>query len=128
MTTSAVRAATRYRAVTVQTAGPGTVLLMLLDGMFRFLEEARAASEADDRARAGDRIMRAHAILSELAATLDRSAAPELCENLESIYLFCMSRLVEANLHRDPQRIGDVVRIMTPVREAFRAAISQEGR
>jgi flagellar protein FliS len=120
---SIARAASRYKAVQVQTSSPGAILLMLFDGVFKFLDEAKAAVVADDRARAGERIERAHAILTELAATLDRRGAPELCENLESIYVFCMSRLVEANLYRDANRIEDVRRVLSPVREAFRQAV-----
>lgn len=126
--TSVAQAASRYRAVAVQTASPGTILVMLYDGLFRFLDEARAAMIADDRARAGERIGKAHAILSEFAATLDRSKAPELCDNLEGIYVFCMSRLTEANLHRDPDRIADVVRILEPVRDAFKQAVMEQGK
>lgn len=114
----------RYKAVQVKTASPSDVLLMLYDGIFRFLEEAKVAIASDDRARTGDRINRAHAILSELAATLNRDQAPELCDNLAAIYIFAMNRLVEANLHRDAVRIDDVIRIITPIREAFRTAAS----
>ncbi len=128
MSSSVAQAASRYRAVSIQTASPGTILVMLFDGIFRFLEEARVAIEADDRGRAGERIGRSHAILSELAATLDRKHAPELCENLEGIYIFCMGRLVEANLHRDKDRIDDVMRILAPVREAFKQAVAQQGK
>lgn len=124
---SIARAASRYKAVQVQTSSPGAILLMLFDGLFKFLDEAKNAVILDERARAGERIERAHAILTELAATLDRRNAPELCENLESIYVFCMGRLVEANLHRDPDRIDDVLRVLTPVREAFRQAIQVGG-
>lgn len=120
---SIARAASRYKAVQVQTSSPGAILLMLFDGVFKFLDEAKAAIVVDDRAKAGERIERAHAILTELAATLDRRTAPELCENLESIYVFCMGRLVEANLHRDANRIEDVRRVLSPVREAFRQAV-----
>lgn len=121
---NAILALNRYKSVQVKTASPSDVLLMLYDGIFKFLEEAKVAMAADDRARSGDRINRAHAILSELAATLNREHAPELCDNLAAIYVFSMSRLVEANLHRDVARVDDVIRIMTPIREAFRVAAS----
>jgi len=127
MSMSIARAANRYKAVQVQTSSPGNILIMLYDGMFKFIEEAHAATLADDRARAGERIGRAHAILVELAATLDKSQSPELCENLESIYVFCMGQLVQANLHRDAQRLNDVIRVLTPVRDAFKQAVLNQG-
>ncbi len=118
----------RYKSVQVKTSSPGELLVMLFDGMFKFMDEAIEAMTRDDRARAGDRVGRAHAILSELASTLNRTAAPELCDNLEAIYFFCMTRLIEANLHRDPQRIAEVRRVLEPVRDGFRLAVDQANR
>ncbi len=115
----------RYKTVQVKTSTPGELLIMLYDGLFRFMDEALVAMRADDRARAGDRISRAHEILSELAATLNKSAAPELCENLEALYFFCMHRLVEANLYRDPERIAECKRVLEPLREGFRSAVQE---
>ena len=103
-------AAKRYQTVQVKTSSPGDILVMLYDGLFRFLQDARSAMERDDRARSGERIDRAHAILTELASGLNRAVAPDLCAQLEGIYVFCMSRLVEANLTRDPLKIAEVMR------------------
>lgn len=114
-------AAARYRGVQVQTCSPQKLLVMLFDGALRFASEADAAMVASDRARAGDRIGRAHAIVAELAFTLDREQAPELCDNLLGIYAFCMGHLLEANLHQDPKRLAEVVAALTPLRDAFSA-------
>ncbi len=119
-------AAQRYQAVQVKTASPGDILVMLYDGVFRFLGEAKSAIERDDRARAGERIDRSHAILTELAAGLNRSAAPELCDRLEGVYGFCMSRLVEANLTRDAAKLDEVLRVLAPIREGFKEAVRQQ--
>lgn len=118
----------RYKSVQVKTSSPGDLLLMLFDGLFRFLDESAEAFARDDRARGGDRISRAHAILGELAATLNRTHAPELCENLEAVYCFCMNRLVEANLYRDSDRIAEVKRILAPLRDGFRTAVTEASR
>lgn len=114
-------AAARYRGVQVATCSPLQLLVMLFDGAIRFIGEAEAALGTRDRARAGERIGKAHAILVELASTLDRSHAPELCDNLLGIYSFCMGHLLEANLHQDPKRLTEVVSALTPLREGFSA-------
>lgn len=118
----------RYKSVQVKTSSPGEVLMMLFDGMFKFIDEAIDAMGRDDRARSGERIGRAHAILTELSASLNRAAAPELCENLEAVYFFSMSKLLEANLHRDVSRLEDVKRILEPVRDGFRIAVVESSR
>jgi flagellar protein FliS len=118
--------AERYKSVQVNTASPGGLLVLLYDGLFRFLREAEVSMKAGDRARAGERIDRAHAILTEFTTSLDRTIAPELCDTLSSLYVFCMERLVEANVHQDQTRLAEVFRVLTPLREAFNVAVQRD--
>ena len=112
-------AAARYRGVQLNTASPAQLVVMLYDGTLRFVAEADEAFGRDDRARAGDRIGRALAIVDELAATVDPAHAPELAENLIALYGFCKRRLLSANLERDRNALADVVAALTPLREAW---------
>lgn len=123
---SAANVLSRYGAVQVTTSTPGQILVMLYDGLFRFLGEARVALVAKERARAGERIGRAHAILEYLASTLDPSHAPELCDNLQALYLFCMGRLIEANVQQDPARVEDVLKVLAPLRDAWREVVTKQ--
>jgi flagellar protein FliS len=113
----------RYQSVQITTSSPGEVLIALLDGLFKFLHVAKHCLGSGDRARAGQSMSRAHAIISELLTSLDHSQAPELCQNLASIYDFCLSRLSHANRHNDSKAIEEVMRVMTPIREAFTTAV-----
>lgn len=124
MTISSAAVANRYQSVQVTTCSPGQLLVMLYDGLFRFMNEAHVAMTAGIRARAGERIGKAHAILEELLVTIDPKAPPQLLESLTSLYRFCMSRLVEANLFQDPTRIADVQRLLSPVRDAWREVVN----
>ncbi len=113
----------RYGTVQVTTSTPGQLLVMMYDGLFRFLGEAVVAMRANDRARSGERISRAHSILEMLASTLEPEHAPELCENLLALYMFCMSRLVTANIQQSPERIEEVMRVLSPLRDAWKEAV-----
>jgi flagellar secretion chaperone FliS len=115
----------RYGAVKVTTANPGQILLMLYDGLLRFVREGQAAMEAKDRKRAGERISRSHAILSELLSSLDSTHAPVLCQHLEGLYSFCMRHLVRANIEQKPEKLGEVVQILSPLRDAWVTAVAQ---
>jgi flagellar protein FliS len=101
---------------------------MLYDGLFRFLREAMGAMEAKDRAKTAERTNRSIAILEQLLIGLDRSVFPSLCDKLEPLYAFCMRHIVEANAHRDPAGLADVIRILTPLREAWVVAAEQVAR
>jgi flagellar protein FliS len=113
----------RYGAVKVTTANPGQILVMLYDGLLRFLREAQAAFLANERARAGERIGRSLAILDQLLVGLDPTHAPELCEKLQSVYVFCIQRLVRANLEQNQEMVGEVVRVLSPLRDAWSTAV-----
>lgn len=117
--TNVSAAAAKYRGVQVATCSPIQLLVMLYDGVLRFIGEADDAMGKKDRARAGERIGKALAILEELSATLDVEQAPELCSTLLGLYTFSRAHLLEANLHQDNARLADVVAVMTPLREAF---------
>ena len=86
--------AARYQNVRVSTSNPGDILIALLDGLFKYLNQARVKMRAGARGPAGEAISRAHSILSELYISLDHKQAPELCANLGSVYCFCLERLV----------------------------------
>src|ERR1700690_3073880 len=88
----------RYGAAKVTTQSPGQILVMLYDGLLRFLREAQGAFVAKERAKAGERVSRSLAILDQLLIGLDPKHAPELCERLQALYVFCIQRLVRANL------------------------------
>lgn len=115
----------RYGAVKVTTSSPGQLLVMLYDGLLRFLREARSAMAARDRRRCGERISRSHAILAQLLATLDPSHNAQLCAHLQPLYVFCMQHLLRANVEQDPQKLDDLVRILTPLRDAWSTAVEQ---
>ncbi|HKQ71027.1 MAG TPA: flagellar export chaperone FliS [Polyangiaceae bacterium] len=115
----------RYQAVNITTANPGDILVALLDGVFKFLRIAKHGFETKNRARAGDAIKRAHAIITELLVSLEPEHFPELCQNLAAIYDFCLFRLSHANRHNDVVALDDVMRVMAPIREAFTIAVKQ---
>lgn len=111
--------ADRYKTTAVKTCSPAELVLLLYDGFLRFAAEADQAIGAKDRARAGERIGRCHAILEELVAGLDAEKAPELCANLEGLYRFAMARLLRANLEQSREALAEAVVAIRPVREGW---------
>jgi flagellar protein FliS len=117
------KAADRYKQVRFNTSSPGELLLALYDGLFRFLNGARACFEVKQDARAREQISKAHAIVSELLLALDHKVSPELCANLAALYDFVLFRLSEANRNRDLNAIDDAIRVLVPLREAWQLAV-----
>jgi flagellar secretion chaperone FliS len=115
---SAHPATVAYREGSILTATPEQLVVMLYDGADRFLRQARFAMEQGELAQANGRMQRAEAIVDELLNTLDCDAG-EVAERLQAIYLFCRRHLSEARLERDPQKIGQVIRLLGELREAW---------
>jgi len=116
-------AAARYTQVRNTTSTPGELLLALYDGLFRFLNGAKACIENKQLPRARELLSKCHAILSELTIALDHDVAPELCGQLDGLYGFCIDRIQVASRKADIQAIDEVTRVLTPLREAWNVAV-----
>jgi len=121
-------AAHRYSQVRMTTSSPGELLLALYDGLFRFLNGAKICVERKEMARARELLSKAYAIISELYIALDHSQAPELCANLEALYGFAMDRVQQASRKGLVEPIDEVIRVLTPLREAWQIAVPQAAR
>lgn len=121
-------AANRYTQIRNATASPGELLLALYDGLFRFMNGARAAIEKSDLRVAREQLSKAYAIVSELYIALDHNASPELCQQLEGVYGFAMDRLMLASRKGDMKALEEAIRVLTPLREAWKVAVPQAQR
>ena len=109
----------RYRAAKIQAASPAQIMVMLYDGAIRFAKIAKQKIEADDLAGKGTYVGKVQAIISELMSSLDFSIAPELCTQLEQLYIYIMEQLTEANLSVGVAPLDEVIGLLTPLREEW---------
>jgi flagellar protein FliS len=118
-----VNAAQRYKQVRITTSTPGELLLALYDGLFRFLNGGRLCFVNNQPGKARELLSKAHAIVSELHIALDHSVSPELCKNLAALYDFSMTRITDASRQSKVEYIDEVIRVLTPLREAWQQAV-----
>ncbi len=112
-------AAAAYQTAQVTTASPAKVVVMLYDKVFSSCRDAQAAMAAGDRATAGAKISRVHAILELLATSIDPSHDRALAENLWGLYAYAMEKVTEANRQQTPEPLDEVKRVLTPLRDAW---------
>jgi flagellar protein FliS len=110
---------TAYHSTNVQTADQKTLILMLYDGLTRFLQKAIVKIEAREIEAAHNYLVRSREIVAELLATLRPEKAGEVGENLKRLYVYAFNRIVEANLRKDPEMVREVIRIVTTLREGW---------
>lgn len=108
-----------YQQTNVQTADQRTLIIMLYDGLIRFLRKAQQKIDANDVEAAHNYLVRSREIVAELLATLKPEKAGEIGNNLRRLYSFAFNRIVEANLYKDGEMIDEVIRIMSTLREGW---------
>ena len=105
----------------VTTAGPGRLLVMLFDRLVLDVQKALAAQQTDDFTAASPQLLHAQEIVLELRSSLQRDVW-EGAAQLDSIYAWLHTRLIQANVQRDPAMTAECLRIIEPLAEAWREA------
>ncbi|MBX5470333.1 MAG: flagellar export chaperone FliS [Thermoleophilaceae bacterium] len=108
-----------YKESAVLTAPPERLVVMLYDGAIRFLRQGKAMMSEGRIEETNKRLQRGEAIIDHLLATLDMEAGGELAERLQAIYLYSRRHLTEARVKRDPERIENVIRWLSELRDAW---------
>jgi flagellar protein FliS len=116
----------QYTQRAVETASPGQLVVMLYDGLIRFLGQAKAAMERGQAGEAGLKLSRAQAIVTELRVSLDMTRGP-IASNLAAIYDWGLQEMTQARLANDPERIAVLVAQFADLREAW-AAVATTAR
>lgn len=114
-----------YEAIGTTTADPGRLIVMLLDGAIRFLRDGQHALGRGDIAGFARRQSRAHAIIGELAASLDHEAGGEVAANLDRLYDFMLRHLAEGLVQRSAAHLERVVGLLRELRDGFDGAVEE---
>ncbi|MFZ5644552.1 MAG: flagellar export chaperone FliS [Bacillota bacterium] len=110
----------QYQNNAVNSASSGDLLMMLYDGLVKFLKIAIDSMEKKNLSGANDALIRSQDILNYLDETLDERF--DISKNLSLLYDFMKNHLVEANIKKDPQKVKDVLDIILDMRNTWRQA------
>jgi flagellar protein FliS len=108
-----------YKESAILTATPERLVVMLYDGMRRFLIQAAVAMREGNIEQTNNRLQRAEAIIDELNSTLDMSAG-QVAERLRALYNFSKRHLMQARIQRSPEMIEEVNQLLDTVGDAWR--------
>jgi flagellar protein FliS len=97
----------QYQKASIETASREQILIMLYDGAIQFLNKAKVAMEAKDFEAIHNNLVGAQNIIQEFINSMDREVAPQLAENLISLYEYFLRRLVQANMKRQVEPIDE---------------------
>jgi flagellar protein FliS len=71
---------------------------------------------------------RAHAIIGELADSLNRVQGGEIADNLARLYEFMLLHLTQGLIARSPAHVHRVLGLLVTLREGFEQAVESQSR
>lgn len=93
------------------------LVTILYEMILLYLDEAKAALEADEKAEFRNAIRKIRGCMNELTESLNLEY--EIAHNLLKLYLFINKELVQASLHYDIENLMHVEAVIKPLKDAY---------
>lgn len=126
MITRALRAyQTTQTETAVTSATPAELIVLVYDRLIEHLREVMALIA--DQQDCSDSAQKALDLITEgLIASLDTQRGGEVAANLASLYDWALRTILRARLKRDASLIEDVIKVLSPLRDAWAVASGKE--
>ena len=122
---NAMAALRQYQTVNTQSqvgdASPHRLIQLLMEGGMSRLAQARGAMQHGQVAIKGELIGKAIGIIGGLREGLDLQKGGEVAANLDRLYEYMVSRLVEANRINDAAMLDEVAGLLRNVKSGWDA-------
>ena len=102
-------------------ANPHRLIQMLMEGALEKISKAKGFMENGNIASKGEHISWAISIIEGLRVSLDHSQGGEISQNLESLYVYMMSRLTEANVQNSVEMLDEVSGLLLDIKSGWDA-------
>jgi flagellar protein FliS len=113
----------QYQENQVMSASPEQILLMLYDGAVRFCRQAISGIEEENLDKIHRGIRNSMAIIAEFSNSLDHAIGGKIADDLEALYDFMIRELLQANLHKDIEKLKVVEKLLLDLRSTWAEAI-----
>jgi len=111
----------QYQQNVVNTSTPQELVLMLYNGLIKFLNLSVQAIENKELENAHNNIIKAQRIIEEFMATLDMDY--DISKNLYSLYDYMHRRLIDANIRKDKEILEEVLGFARQLRDTWAQAM-----
>lgn len=119
----------QYKQNSVNTSSPEDLVLMLYNGLVKFIMQAQQAMDEKDIQKVNNSIIRAEDIVLHFQSTLDMNY--EVSAGLAAMYDYMYRRLIDANIKKDKQILEEVLGYAKELRDTWKEAMKlakQQGR
>ncbi len=116
----------QYRQSQISSTAPEKTVLMLYDGAIRFLKGAVSElTENNNIIEKTNLVEKTIKIIDYLQSCLDMEKGGEIADNLSKLYDYMSITLTKANLKNDPEKMKEVIDLMTTIREGWNGICNQ---
>jgi len=116
-------ALSRYQQINAQTgvvdADPHRLIQLLLDGAMDRIAQARGALAGGDVAAMGEALGKAVSIIAGLQGCLDRDRGGEIAANLDRLYDYMTTRLLDVHRERTAQPLEEVGNLLGTIKDGW---------
>ena len=126
MSVAARRALQSYGAVhnrgRVEGADPAQLIMLLFDAAISALRAAELHIARGARQEKCDALEKASEIVLALQGSLDQQKGGELADTLDSLYSYCLRRIIEANAQNSAEKAAEVRGYLEELHGAWESA------
>lgn len=108
-----------YRKTMVTTAEPVELVRLLVDSALRYTTQAQDSLKTGQIRQKCEDLARAGQIVTELMNCLDFRRGGEIALTLESLYVFILQKITDANLTNDPAQLDGVIKVLADLSSAW---------
>lgn len=116
----------QYKNSKILTASPAELTLMLYEGAIKFCNIAIEGCKEGDIQKSHTHIVKTERIIDHLRITLDMRYP--VAQEFEKIYSYLSSRLVQANMSKDPEILEEVNTHLRSVRDTWKEVMRINGQ
>ena len=115
-----------YMAAAVENASPAGLVVILMDLLVSDLKQAIAAMQSQDIEKRSAELKHGFMVLQELQEGLDMEKGGDAAKHLSRFYSVIRTRMLEAQLKKDPKILERQIELLLDVRQAWQQVDTQK--
>ncbi len=108
-----------YKKASVNTLDQTKLIIMLYDGAIKNATFAVEHMKSGQIEKVHDCLIKTKNIVTELMATLNMDRGGDIANNLQSLYSYMFSQLIEANMNKKTEPVVVVIDLLKELRAAW---------
>ncbi|MBC8258446.1 MAG: flagellar export chaperone FliS [SAR324 cluster bacterium] len=108
-----------YKKASVNTLDQNKLIIMLYDGAIKNASFAVQYMDSGEIEKVHNCLIKTKNIVTELMATLNMEQGGDIAKNLQSLYSYMFSQLIEANIEKKSEPVVIVIDLLKELRAAW---------